>query len=114
MTQWHLLPGKETQPKTKHQQSRRVFSFVHSFVPDISIAPLQVHYCSEVLPTTARILCRSYHAEALQTTVGEGLAQGPYVEWDSNLRPSGPKAPNLPLSHHAPQFNLTIPRNMSS
>ena len=24
------------------------------------------------------------------------------VKWDSNLRPSGHKAPNLPLSHHAP------------
>ena len=32
---------------------------VHSFIPDISIAPLQVHYYLEVLPTTALILCRS-------------------------------------------------------
>ena len=33
-----------------------------------------------------------------------GLAQGPtwWLEWDSSLRPSGCKAPNLPLSHHAP------------
>ena len=27
-----------------------------------------------------------------------------WLEWDSNLRPSGRKAPNLPLSHHVPQF----------
>ena len=25
------------------------------------------------------------------------------LEWDSNLRPSGRKAPNLPLTHQAPQ-----------
>jgi len=33
--------------------------FIHSFIQDISKAPLQVHYYSEVLPTTALILCRS-------------------------------------------------------
>jgi len=27
-----------------------------------------------------------------------------WVDWDSNLQPSGCKAPKLPLSHHAPQF----------
>jgi len=32
---------------------------IHSFIPDISIAPLQVHYYSEALPTTALILCQS-------------------------------------------------------
>ena len=31
----------------------------HSFIPDISIAPLQVHYYLEVLPTTASIPCQS-------------------------------------------------------
>src|SRR6218665_1875341 len=34
--------------------------FIHSFVPAISIAPLQVLYYSEALPTTARILYRSF------------------------------------------------------
>jgi len=34
--------------------------FLHSFIPDISIAPFQVHYYSEVLPTTARILYQSF------------------------------------------------------
>ena len=37
------------------------FIFIHSA---ISIAPLQVLYYSEALPTTARILYRSFHAEA--------------------------------------------------
>jgi len=31
----------------------------HSFNPDISTVPLQVHYYSEALPTTALILCGS-------------------------------------------------------
>ena len=35
------------------------FNGFHSFIPDISIAPLQVHYYSEALLTTALILCRS-------------------------------------------------------
>src|SRR6218665_2490250 len=39
-------------------------SFIH-FIPDISIAPLQIHYYSEALPTTAMILRWSLHAEAL-------------------------------------------------
>src|SRR6218665_1284824 len=34
-------------------------SFIHSFILAISI-PLQVHYYSEVLPTTARMLYRSF------------------------------------------------------
>jgi len=32
----------------------------YSFIPAISIAPLQVHYYSESLPTTARILYRRF------------------------------------------------------
>src|SRR6218665_2077071 len=35
-------------------------SFIHSFIPAISIAPLQVLYYSEALPTTAQILYRSF------------------------------------------------------
>jgi len=46
---------------------------------DISISSLQVHYYSETLTTTALIPCRSWHAKALQATVSEGLAKGPYV-----------------------------------
>jgi len=49
------------------------------FISDISITPLQVHYYSEVLTTTALLLCRNLHAEALQATVSEGLAQDPYM-----------------------------------
>src|SRR6218665_43745 len=37
-----------------------VHSFIHSFILAISIAPLQVFYYSDALPTTARILYRSF------------------------------------------------------
>src|SRR6218665_3003243 len=35
-------------------------TFIHSFILAISIAPLQVLYHSDALPTTARILYRSF------------------------------------------------------
>src|SRR6218665_3013800 len=38
----------------------RTVLIIHSFIPAISIAPLQVLYHSEALPTTARILYRSF------------------------------------------------------
>ena len=53
------------------------YSFIHSVY--ISVEPLQVHYYTEALSITARILCQSEHAEALQATTCEGLAHGPYV-----------------------------------
>src|SRR6218665_1574387 len=37
-----------------------IHTFTHSFIPAISIAPLQVLYHSEALLTTARILYRSF------------------------------------------------------
>jgi len=40
------------------QRLKLYLLLVHSFILDISIAPLQVHYYSEALPTTALILCR--------------------------------------------------------
>ena|SRR6218665_1208423 len=38
-------------PQTKGKMTF-IHSFIHSFNPDICIAPLQVHYYSEALPTT--------------------------------------------------------------
>src|SRR6218665_2591958 len=45
-----------------HSIFRRNFSalFIHSFSPTISIAPLQVLYHSEALPTTGPILYRRF------------------------------------------------------
>src|SRR6218665_1744928 len=53
-------------------------STLHSFIPAISIASLQVLYYSEALPTTARILYGSSRRSA-QATACKGLAQGPYM-----------------------------------
>jgi len=46
-----------------------------------------------------RKLCRSLHAEALQATVSEGLAQGPYMAVRAALVPML----SLPIRHQAPQ-----------
>ena len=47
----------------KRRYSVKLYSFwihnIHSLIPVISIAPIQVHYYSEALLTTALILCRS-------------------------------------------------------
>ena len=44
---------------TKKQVAAVLFGLIHSFIRDISIVPLQVHYYSEALLTTELILCRS-------------------------------------------------------
>ena len=62
-------------------------SFIHSFILVISITPLQVLYYSEALPTTARILYRSFTPSA-QATAGKGLAQGPYVTARAGVEPT--------------------------
>jgi len=69
-------------------------------------------YCFSKSTTTQRRCwlqhwhCVSKHAEALQVTTSEGLAQGPYVAARMGFEPSGHKAPNLPLSHHHKLFTL--------
>src|SRR6218665_1974849 len=75
---------------------------IHSFILDISIAPLQVHYYSEALPTAALILCQSKHAKALQTTVSEGLAQGPYVAARVGFRPATLRTQGTELTAEPP------------
>jgi len=48
-----LNPGSVSSPQCLFVQADFDLDFIHSFIPDISIAPLQVHYYSEALPTTA-------------------------------------------------------------
>ena len=70
----------------------------------ISIAPLTAWALQKRFRPQQLTLCRSLHAEALQATASEGLAQGPYVvaiERDSNPQPFGWKASTLPMRHHA-------------
>jgi len=52
---------------------------VHSLIPNISVAPLQVHYYSEALPTTIIDTVSEFTCQALQATTSEGLAQCPYM-----------------------------------
>ena len=64
---------------------------VNSVSADISLAPLQVHYYLEALLTTALnplMLCCSLHAEALQATMSEGLAQDPYMATRVGFEPA--------------------------
>src|SRR6218665_2564544 len=67
--------------------SKLGLSLIHSFIPAISIAPLQVLYYSEALTTTARILYRSSRRSA-QATAGKELAQGPYVTARVGVEPT--------------------------
>jgi len=61
------------------------YAIICYYVHTISIAPLQVHYYSEALLTTARILYRSFTPKA---TVSKGLAQGPYVAARAGVEPT--------------------------
>jgi len=63
-------------------------SLIHSFFLDISKMLLQVHYYSGAFLTTALILCWSEHDEALQATVSEGLAQGPFAAARMGFEPA--------------------------
>src|SRR6218665_623612 len=60
---------------------------LHSFILVISIAPLQVHYYSEALPTTARKLYQSFKPNRT-ATVGKGLAEGPYMAARARVEPT--------------------------
>jgi len=54
-------------------------SLTHSLIQTSSIAPLQVHYYSEALPTQHGYCVGEFHAEASHGTAREGRTQGPYV-----------------------------------
>src|ERR1700733_13215937 len=71
------------------------FSLIYS----ISIAPLQVTLYSEALPTTARTLCWSFHAEAHGAIVSERLAQGPYVAPRAGFEPTTLRPQTNALTH---------------
>ena len=74
------------------KRARKTISlFIHSFIPAISIAPLQVLYYSEALPTTARIpdgYCIGVSRRSAQATAGKELTQGPYKAARAGVEPS--------------------------
>ena len=77
-----------------------IYAFIHSFIPDISIVPLPVHYYSEVLRTTAS------HSEALQATVSEGLAQGLYMAAGVGLKPATLWTQDTELTTEPPRLTI--------
>src|SRR6218665_3866062 len=92
-----------------------ICSFIHSFILAISIAPLQVIYHSEALPTTARILYRSFTPKRPGNC--KGLAQGPYVTARAGVEPTtlrlrviaSTNAPSRPtMRHHVPHLLLLL------
>src|SRR6218665_1861527 len=82
--------------------------FILSFILAISIAPLQVLYYSEALPTTAWTLYRSFTPRGAQATAGKGLAQRPYVAARVGVNPTtlrlkvivSTKSSSQPRRHH--------------
>src|SRR6218665_2701884 len=48
-------------------------SFIHLFIQAISIAPLQVHYCTQRRSQNSTDTATEFHAEAPQATASEGL-----------------------------------------
>ena len=58
---------------------------------------------SEALPATTLILCRSEHAEALQATASEGLAQGPCVSARVGFEPATVRTEDTELTTELPR-----------
>src|SRR6218665_2340929 len=87
-----------------------------SFIQAISLAPLQVRYYSEVLPTQhgycARVSHRGATGNCNRQLQVKNLPKVPTwrLEWDSNPQPSGRKASTLSMRHHVPQINNNFPQ----
>src|SRR6218665_1445979 len=80
--QWQLDPDYQ-------EAEVLVCKFIQSFILAISVAPLQVHYYSEALPTAARIAyCIGVSRRSAQATVSKGLALGPYVAARAGVEPT--------------------------
>src|SRR6218665_4123919 len=60
---------------------------IHSFIPAISIAPIQVLYYSEALPTQQGY-CAGVSRRSVQATAGKGLAQDPDVAARAGVEPT--------------------------
>src|SRR6218665_2698447 len=82
--------------------------FIRSFIPAISIAPLQVLYYSEALPTTARIgYCIGVSRRSAQATAGKGLAQGPYMAAIAGVEPTTLRLRVIASTNAPPCFCIT-------
>src|SRR6218665_856049 len=62
--------------------------FIHSFIPAISIAPLQVLYTAEAFPCIQHGYCIGVSRRSAQATAGKGLVQGPDVAARAGVEPT--------------------------
>src|SRR6218665_1509249 len=96
----HVCQQEMPQEVTITDTSLHQVAQIHSFILAIPIAPLQVHFYSEALPTQHGYCVGVSGHRQLRVKV---LPKVPVwrLERDSNPQPFGRKAPNLPMSHHA-------------
>src|SRR6218665_1600164 len=81
---------------------------VHSFIPAISIAPLQVLYTTQRRSRLQHGYCIGVSRRSAQATAGKGLAQGHYVTAKAGVEPTtlrlkvvdSTKAPSRPTRRH--------------
>src|SRR6218665_1076423 len=73
---------------------------IHSLIPVISIAPLQVHYYSKAIPTTALILLTRRNATG---NLSEGLVQGPHVAARVEFEPATLRTRGTELTAEPPR-----------
>ena len=89
-----------------------IHSFIHSFIQANSIAPLQVLYYSEALPTQ-----NGYCVEAPQTIASEGLVQCLYVAARAGFEPAtlrmkGAESTNEPQRPTLKALNIYVFREV--
>ena len=80
---------------------------IHSFIHGISIAPLRIHYYSDVL-STPHGHCVGVSPWSATGNCEWRTCQGPYMAARAGSEPTtfGRKASNLPMSHHTPHIIL--------
>src|SRR6218665_661170 len=74
----------------RHQHARPYITLSQgsSFIPAISIAPLQVLYTTQRRSRLQHGYCIGVSRRSAQATVGKGLAQGPYVAARAEVEPT--------------------------
>src|SRR6218665_4019595 len=65
-----------------------LWQFIHSFIPAISIAPLQVLYYTQRRSRLQHGYCIGVSRRSAQANAGKGLAQGPYVTARAGVEPT--------------------------
>ena len=93
--------GRQWYKVFKMYNSGRCVMLLYSFIPDIYIVPLQVHYYSEALPIQ-HAYCVGVSPKRHRQLKDLPKVPTWRLERDSNPWPFRWKATNLPMSQHAP------------